>query len=504
MNMPADQIAPNAAQDRMKKTTALLLAAVLLLSTGLRLGTIRRPFVGNFANKSVVYAMNARNWVLGRASLWYPTIDIMRDGRRSLHMIEFPLSAYATGALWHCFGGSLDVWGRLASILCMAAASCVLFVFIRARHGPAAALAGTAVFAFAPLGILYGCGFLLQPSTVLFCVLSFCVLDRWMSSGRAAWWTATAVFTAAMILTKVYAGVLLLPLGWTALFEHGSGVPRRRRILGVLALGLALVPPVFWYAHAYRTAMPENPRSARVFYSVRHGGEDHFPPHPLLKAPDYYRQILDNSAGIVLTPVGFTLALFAVFHPGFRRYVPWAAALAVLLVLLPRKFHEMDYYYMIFLPLGALLAGLGWQTIDEPLRRRPRVYLFGTAFICAVFVLFSLRYAVKPTYGIPRDDRSVVAAGAAVQRLSRPEEPVVTRHGSCWSLLYYCDRPGWLLSLDDNDLSATLRAHAAEGARLFVVTGPDTVTVATLLPDQAPIEQGPGYAVYEIISTPPQ
>ena len=410
---PRRTIMPNEKPNPTTRWTAILLAAVLLGSTGLRLAAVNKPLVGNFSDKNVVHAMSARNWVSGRAPFWYPTLDIMHDGRRSLHMLACPISAYLAGALWSNFGGSLDVWGRLVSTASMAGAAWILFLFVRRRHGVPTALAAAAVLAFAPVGILHGSGFMLQGSLVLFSVAAFWAMDRWLNSGRAGWYALLTVAAALMMLTKVYAGVLLLPLAWPLLFERASETTKRRRVLGLVALALALIPSALWYGHAYRTAAPDHPESARVHYSVRHSGEDHFPPHPLLRNPDYYRQVLDTTCGMVLTPIGFTLAVLAVFHPSIRRYLPWAAAYAVLFLLLPRKFYETDYYYMVVLPLGAVLAGLGWGAIDGAFRTNPRAYRLGTAFVFGVFLLLCLRYAAKPTYGIPEEDRAVVEAGAA-------------------------------------------------------------------------------------------
>ena len=489
---------PEVLPEKTNRFTVILLAAILLGSTGLRLAAVNRPLVGNFANKNVVHAMSARNWVLGRAPFWYPTLDILRDGHRSYHMLACPVSAYLAGVLWNTFGGSLDVWGRLVSIVSMFLATWVLFLFVRARHGTVAATASTAVFAFAPLGVLYGSAFVLQGPLVLFSVATFWAVDRWITTGRVACWITLTVSASLMMLTKIYAGVLLLPLCWTVVFEHGTAVSKRRRAMGLLGIALALLPTALWYGHAYRTAAPDNPESARVFYSVRHSGEEHFPPHPLLRNPDYYRQILDDATGIILTPIGFTLAVLAVFHPSVRRYLPWLAAFAVLLLLLPRKFYEMNYYFMVILPLAAVLAGLGWKAIDGAFRENPRLYRLGTAFVFTVFLVLCLRYSAKPTYGIPEEDRAVVEAGAAVQHLTQPEEPVVTRHGSACALLYYCNRPGWQLSLDEENLAGTLHQYAEKGARFLVVAGPDTAIVRERLAGQVPVEDGDDYAIFKI------
>ena len=73
------------------------------------------------------------------------------------------------------------------------------------------------------------------------------------------------------------------------------------------------------------------------------------------------------------------------------------------------------------------------------------VVVFGAGAIglLAVALVLSLRYAVGAAFMTPEEDRMVVAAAEAVQKLAAEDEPVVTMHGSAIDLLYYCDRPGW-------------------------------------------------------------
>ena len=64
---PRRTIMPNEKPNPTNRWTAILLAAILFGSTGLRLAAVNKPLVGNFSDKNVVHAMSARNWVLGRA-----------------------------------------------------------------------------------------------------------------------------------------------------------------------------------------------------------------------------------------------------------------------------------------------------------------------------------------------------------------------------------------------------------------------------------------------------
>jgi hypothetical protein len=156
-------------------------------------------------------------------------------------------------------------------------------------------------------------------------------------------------------------------------------------------------------------------------------------------------------------------------------------------LVLPRKFHEMNYYWLVVLPPLCIVVGLGWDLI----RRRMRPGRLATTVLVLVVLVFSLRYAVRPSFVTPAEDRAVVAAGRKIQELVRPGEAVVTMHGTCIDLLYYCDRPGWALSPED-DLKKVLPRH---GIRYLVVVGP-----RPQLPGEPKIE-GDGFCIYELSET---
>ncbi len=90
-------------------------------------------------------------------------------------------------------------------------------------------------------------------------------------------------------------------------------------VLGLAAITVAIAPAAAWYAHAYRTADPDGPLAAHVYYSVRTSADVHRPPDPLLRSPDFYRQVLDDLAGVVLTPIGLVLVLAGFLDRAWRR-----------------------------------------------------------------------------------------------------------------------------------------------------------------------------------------
>ena len=473
-----------------RSTILVILIALTLL---IRLPGIVRPLVGNFSTKNVVYAMIGRNWAEGRAGIFFPTLDCLTDGQRSLHMLEFPVSAYLTAAAWKTAGGSLDVWGRATSVAFTIASVILLFLFVRRRHGPEAALGAGFCLALSPVSVIYGQSFMLEASLVCFTVATFYLLDRWLSGGRTIWLAMTAACFALLLLTKIYMLVLLLPL---AIVVMHAKVFARRKSSAILFLGLAIVPAATWYWHAYHTADPGGPHADHIFYSVRDSASVHRPPHPVLRSPDFYRQMLDDLTGVVLTPLGFVLILAGFLDRESRRYGAWLAAMGVLVLLLPLKFHEMNYYHMAVLPPLCVIAGLGWRVVHQ--RIRPTTT--ATVLLVLVGLIFSARYAGRAAFVTPYEDRAVVAAGRAVQQLAEADEPVVTMHGTTIDLIYYSNRPGWAVAPDTPNLNTVLENCHRQGARYLVVTGPEADTPPPALARWPVAARGRGYLIHALES----
>lgn len=476
---------------------------LIALAAAVRLGGITRPLVGNFATKSVMYAMIARNWAEGRAGVLYPTLDCLRGGERSLHMLEFSVSAYLTGGLWRLFGGSLDVWGRATAVAFSVASVALLALMVRRWHGPSAGLGAGLVLALSPVSIIYGQNFMLDASLVFFSIATFYGLDRWLHGRRVVWLLAASLALALLLLTKVYMLVLVLPLGVMVFSHRRSACPRSERersrrpvyALALVAAALAVLPAALWCIHALRTAAPGSPHAAHIYSSLQGNAGSYRPPDPLLRTPDFYRQLLDDLTGVILAPVGFMLLMAGFLDRQWRRHAAWLLAMAILVAALPRKFYDMNYYYMAVLPPLCVVAGLGWRVVSG----RLRLTRTATAGLLAVAILLSLRYAVKPAFVTPEEDRAVVAAGRAVRELAAAEEPVVTMHGATIDLLYYANRPGWAIDPDTPALESVLEACRCQGARYLVAAGPEaTLDEAEARHAHTPFVRGDGFRIYQL------
>lgn len=522
-NSPADRALPARAASShdtawwsrvVSHARALLVSPlfwILVAAFVVRIVGFDRPITGTFATKSAVHAMIARNWVLGRAPYHQPTIDLLTDGARSWHLMEWPAAAFAAGMAWKTFGGSLDAWGRFISIACSLASVWLVYRLANRWFGRRAAQGSAFIIAFSPVSIIYGQSFLLEASLAMLLLATLAAFDDWLRTRSLGRLAVAAAALGLAVLTKIYILAAFLPLAAMLYFDarrraaetHSS--PRRiiaqDAAIAAGVLGFFLLPVAAWYAWVFN--VPHNFGPATDYHPFGRATIHGFP-HPLLVSPAYYQRLAVDFATVVLTPLGVLMAGYGLFDSRFRRQWPLCIAFGLLLVAFPLKFMAANYYYVVLLPALALAAGLGWQRLCE----RPNLATSKLATrmlqgLVAVSLLIALRYAIGPAYRSLPEDRGVVAAANLVRTLTQAEDPIATIHGSTIDLLYYCDRPGWAFDAADIELEYKLRDAVRRGAKLLVVAGLDDLerrpTLSRPLTHWEVIASGDDWRIYRTV-----
>ena len=477
--------------------------ALLLLALAYRSAAIERPLVGYFATKNVIYGMIARNWARGEATWDRPTLDVLKAGYKSWHLLEVPVAAYVAGSAWRLLGGSLDVWGRGISIALSVASVGLMFAWLRQLHGDAVAWGASIALALSPVSVIFGQMFMLEASILCGMLLTAWSLEQFIATRRRGALLVCGVTFALLLLTKIYLVLLLLPLGvrFFAACRVGEGVLQRKDVdLLCVTFATAMLPAVAWVIGVYLTSRPSHPDSARIFYSLFDSVDAHQATHSLFLKAEFYQRLLKNLATLVLTPLGLMAALVGLAHPAARRAWPWLVVALVLIIALPRKFHELPYYYVVTLPGLCYLVGLGCQHSWQLWRWSPAFYLL--CFLASVE--FSLRAVAGPIGAEVAENRGVLPAARAIRKLTKIDEPVATMHGSTFDLLYYCDRPGWGLDVGSSTFVQDLLAAKQRGARYLVVAGFETLArhaenerLVTRLPR---VRSGEDYCIYDLAS----
>ena len=504
---------------------------VLLLTFAIRIPGLSRPLLGNFSTRAVVSGMIARNLVHREASLLYPRLDVIVNGQASYHLMECPVSVYLTSAIWKCLGGNIDIWGRVTSIVWSTLAVFLIFQLVTIWHDEWSGLGAAFVMSLSPVGIIYGQSFQLEASLPALTLTALLSLQYWHQSANRKWLLFFFLSTAFLFLTKIYMLSLLPLLVYLSVSpalpksgkDHSIHLPFPRALctnhkatFPLFALILSVSATALWYCLMARASGNNNLETAQhVYFSLQKTWDSHPFPHPLLHSPSFYKGLLDDLSGIVLTPIGFTFLFFALPHASDKRYQLWFSAAILLRIVMPRKFHEMNYYWMAILPFFCTQSGIGIAKVTRLLIKNRRDYVRLLCVLIIVWFAFSIRYSLTPAFTTPLEDKSVLSAGNSVIRNTNKNDRIVTVHGSGIDLLYYCNRPGWALDLDaavpdiENHLSepqepftAILKTYIQQGASHLIVADLSALDkkpdFRKIMEELELVEKGDDFALYKL------
>ncbi len=504
---------------------------VLLLTFAIRIPGLSRPLLGNFSTRAVVSGMIARNLVHREASLLYPRLDVIVNGQASYHLMECPVSVYLTSAIWKCLGGNIDIWGRVTSIVWSTLAVFLIFQLVTIWHDEWSGLGAAFVMSLSPVGIIYGQSFQLEASLPALTLTALLSLQYWHQSANRKWLLFFFLSTAFLFLTKIYMLSLLPLLVYLSVSpalpksgkDHSIHLPFPRALctnhkatFPLFALILSVSATALWYCLMARASGNNNLETAQhVYFSLQKTWDSHPFPHPLLHSPSFYKGLLDDLSGIVLTPIGFTFLFFALPHAWDKRYQLWFSAAILLWIVMPRKFHEMNYYWMAILPFFCTQSGIGIAKVTRLLIKNRRDYVRLLCVLIIVWFAFSIRYSLTPAFTTPLEDKSVLSAGNSVIRNTNKNDRIVTVHGSGIDLLYYCNRPGWALDLDaavpdiENHLSepqepftAILKTYIQQGASHLIVADLSALDkkpdFRKIMEELELVEKGDDFALYKL------
>ncbi len=461
----------------------LIFAAGLLL----HVAGIFQPLLGNFAQHQTDYATVVQRWLATSIDPFNPVMRFIGEGQNRLFYGDFPLNITLTAWAVKLTGLPIAVAGRgLSAVFFLLS----LFPFrqIARRFSPEPAVERWAFlfYLYSPLTLIYGQSFLLEMSALAYGLFTYYFfLKAFEGTGSGRHLVLAGVSASLMLATRIYFAPLLLPLAVYLFYRQGARAFLRKE--GYLFLVLALLLPVAWQVYAGTMAAARGDESSlldnlRVF-SVKSD--------PVLEQektqPDYFLPILRIAALKVVTPVGLVLAALGMFfHPRRLRNGVLLAALVLaaflpLMIFVPRKFVEFEYYFLPFVPALAILGAACIAFLME----RNYVSALSRGVLAAGVVLLGLRFSLAPVFIIPAEDRPVLKAAAKVRELTPPETRVIAAHGSSTSFLYHTNRDGWAFYPAEEILAVRNQADVAgtpmerverfrqQGAAYFAIANKD-------------------------------
>jgi 4-amino-4-deoxy-L-arabinose transferase-like glycosyltransferase len=309
----------------------------------------------------------AINYYRNGFHFFYP--QVMWGGAGAGHVeMEFPLQPFLTALLFKVFGQH-DALCNVVPLLSGFGIVWVTTVLGRYLFGDIAGLAAGVTTAVSPTLVnITSYGMWADPPMVFFGALGIYWLLRW-ADGASSWrlWAGAASIALAILLkiTGLYLGVVVLYL-----FVRRYGLQFLRKPATWLTAAAILIPPVLWYAHAYRMYLEDGNT-----FGILAAGSLKFGTTSTLTDLYIYRRTAIRIVLDHLTPLGFLAFAYGLYLSFIRREAfvfVWLGAVALHALV---SFRGIQYaghigYLLTILPVCNPVGGLGFQTALAGLRRR--------------------------------------------------------------------------------------------------------------------------------------
>lgn len=390
-----------------KKIEYLFLGLILLAGLLVRIYKIDNPIADWHSWRQADTAAVTRNFVKFGIDILHPRYDDFSDvsgkglfNPQGYRYVEFPLfnlihySLLSIGPFL-----TLEVWGRLTSVLSSLVSAVFLFFIVRRRLGSRTALLTSFFYILLPFNIYFTRVVLPDPLmvTLFLAALNFHDLKRRY---------LTLLFGSLAILVKPVAIFFLLPI-----------------YIKNFWLGLFMLAPFgLWrlWSHNFPEGVPSS-------LWLLNGNRIRF-------RPAFFRWIFGERLGdLILGHWGVLPLTMGLLDPKF--FATWVVGAALYLFTFATGNVHHDYYQIPIIPIISILLAIGCVNFSTTYVRKIMVAT------CVIFMFGFSWYDIKGLYQI--NNWSIVHAGLAVDKLVPKDAVIIAPYGGDTALLYQTNRHGF-------------------------------------------------------------
>lgn len=445
----------------LKRSLALFyLIGLFGLSFLLRMYNITAPLADWHSFRQADTVSVAREYVKHGIDLLRPryhdlsNIQSGKDNLEGYRMVEMPLvsglvAATYLGPISENF--ELHVWYRIVTALFSAGSAVLLCCLIaRVTESDRIGLIAGLMYSILPYSVYYGRATLPESPAVFFSLLSAWLLVLSNEGSRWRWFLLSAFSGALALLVKppaifilvAHLGLLLSGKHWRSLF-HVKWIP----------YSLILVIPLFLWRQ-WITQFPEGiPAAAWLLNGngIRFTGA-------------FFRWIFDERIGQMILGtwgVFFLFYGFVVIKRSYGYIIGLVTGALLYVVIFASGNVQHDYYQVLVLPALCAVSAIG---IERSLFGNRGWFGKSITVVVLGFSLAFSWYTVRGFFGI--NNPAIVAAGAAVDRLTPADALVIAPYMGDTAFLYQTNRRGWPIGYEIED-------KISMGAQFYVSTAYD-------------------------------
>jgi len=430
----------------MKKK--ILLAGIIVLAFLIRLYRINFPLADWHSWRQADTAAVSRNFVKYGFDLLHPRFDDLSNvasGRENLQgyrFVEFPIYNAIHGLLYKLFPfWSLEVWGRLVSILFSLVSLVFLFLIVEHFLNSKIALLSAFFFAVLPFNIYYSRVILPEPMMVMTSLgMIYFTIKALENYGlRITNLLLSVIFAGISFLLKPYSLVFLLPIFYLCWRKwHFNYL----KWISVFILFFISLLPFLWW----RWWMSHYPEGIPAYNWLFNEGGIRF------KGTWFYWLFADRLGRLILGYWGLALFIFGLIVKPSKKeglfFYSWLMAMLLYFVVIAGGNVRHDYYQVLAIPIICVFLAKGtyflFFAVPKEIYSQILARIFGA--VCILFMFAFSWYHVRDFFNI--NNPAIVEAGRAADRFLPTEAKVIAPYGGDTSFLYYTNRQGWPVGIE--------------------------------------------------------
>lgn len=481
----------------IKRTTSLILLAILLGGFLVRFYGFNNPIADWHSWRQSETASVSRNYAQDGINLLYPKMDNISnvqsglDNPEGYFFVEFPLYNALQAGLFSLIGiFTIEQWGRLLSIVSSVGAGLFLYLIVSRHSNKTIGLFSAFFFMFLPFNIYYGRVILPDTMMTMAFLGAIYFFDSWAISvktkksepGTTQWkyFLLALLFTISALLLKPHAIFFLLPIVYIAFatFHWKTFIRWELYVFALLAIS-----PLF----AWRVWISQFPEGIPANQWLFNGNGIRF-------RPAFFRWIFYERLTVLISGyLGVILLILGLFKlpkvNEWRFFASFFVSTLLFVTIVATGNVQHDYYQIPAIPSVAILMAFGSYLLWTWRLRSVQI----GKIVLVLLILFSFYNSwsiVKEYFNI--NNRSILAAGEAVQRITPKDALIVANYNGDSALLYQFDRKGW--ASYQNPIPELIK----KGADYLVLINPSEHDRVQLEKEYTLVEFRDQYAIFDL------
>lgn len=422
---------------KIKYLEYIVLSFILILAFLIRLYKINNPVADWHSWRQADTASVTRTYVSDGINLLFPRyhdISTTQTGTfnpEGLRFVEFPVFNAVHAILSKNFPFfSLEVWGRLISIISALVSTFILYLLGKRFISEWGGILAAFFFAFLPFNIYFTRVILPEPLAGVLSLLSLWLFVKFIDEEKTEQLFLSAIFFALAMLVKPFVFFYAVPVIYLAIKKYGvKGIFKNIKLL--VAFDIALTPFFLW-----RIWMNQYPAGIPFWKWAFNGDKIRF-------KPSFWRWIFGERLGhLILGGWGLVPFSFGLLKPRRREYFNHFFLLGIFLyvVVFATASVRHDYYQTIAIPAVSLILAQGtlymWETKEF------KVWLTRGLLAFSLMVMFLTgALQIREFYKINHPE--IITAGQALDRIAPKDALVIAPYNGDTAFLYQTKRWGW-------------------------------------------------------------